>query len=88
MTKTKPAYRIGNNMKQNYAPIVKATYRAKSFTGSSLEITAVDIDGRVGQMVVWMLAHPEQAMTLFDDFLKHKEHHEAEGSAKNQGLEP
>lgn len=75
-------------MKLNYAPITKATYRAKSFTGSSIELTAVDIDGRVNQMVIWFLNHPEKAVAMFNDYLKFREHCEAEGSAKNHGLEP
>lgn len=70
------------------APIIKATYKAKSFTGSQVDLTVKDLDVRISQMVLWMMQNQTPALHVFDEYVKVREWWTAEGSAKNVGIEP
>ena len=76
------------NKKPMPAPAMKATLRAKMHTGSSIEVSTEDIDGRVIQMIAWMLHNQTPALMLFDEYTKVREWWSAEGSSKNHGVEP
>ena len=67
---------------------VKAKYSAKCTTGSRLEMTTEELPLELNQMIVWIMHNPN-AHYLLPRYreLREIEEREAEGSAKNHGLE-
>lgn len=72
---------------------INSTYKARTSTGSSIDIIAHGVDLEVNQMIVWALTHPKPARCLLPrwrelraDMQAIADH--AEGSAKNHGIEP
>ncbi len=67
---------------------ILADYKARTSTNSKIHIEANDVPLRVHQMVVWLLMHKTPAELLLPEYDKLRDWWEAEGSAKNVGVEP
>ena len=68
---------------------VTATYKAKTFCASHIEIKCEDLPGKLNQLIVWCMTKPDEALHLLPEYekLRQQATERDEGSAKNHGIE-